>query len=137
MRKFHEAKLRGSTQLDVWGTGTPFRELLHVDDLADACVFLMDTYNGPGHINVGTGEDHSIRQLAEIVQEVVHPDGELVFDTTKPDGMPRKLLDVTKLHDLGWRHRIELRAGVADTYRWFLAQDEHALRGFDAVANSA
>jgi len=134
IRKFHEAKLSGSVELDVWGSGTPFRELLHVDDLADACVFLMDTYDGPGHINVGTGQDLSIRQIAELVREVVHPDGQLVFDPSKPDGMPRKLLDVTKLHDLGWHHRIDLREGIASTYEWFLEQDLHALRGVEAAA---
>jgi len=121
IRKFHDARLAGSREVVIWGTGTPRRELLHVDDLADACVFLMDRYDEPTHINVGTGEDLSIRELAETVRAVVHPDATLVWDTTKPDGMPRKLLDVSRLHALGWRHRIGLREGIESTYRWFLA----------------
>ena len=129
MRKFHDAKEAGDARVEVWGTGSPRRELLHVDDLADACLFLMDTYDGPGHINVGTGQDHPVRQIAEMVRDVVHPGGELAFDTTKPDGMPRKVLDVSKLHRLGWRHRIDLPDGIADTYRWFTAQDPSELRG--------
>ena len=92
--------------MEIWGTGTACREFLHVDDLADACLFLMDALRRRGHINVGTGEDLTIRELAEIVRDIVHPDAELVFDTSKPDGTPRKLLDVSRLHDLGWTHRI-------------------------------
>src|SRR6185436_19351324 len=93
---------------------------LHVDDLADACVFLMDRYDDALHINVGTGEDLSIRELAELVRSIVHPDASLAFDPTKPDGTPRKLLDVSRLHDLGWRHQISLGDGIASTYQWFL-----------------
>ncbi len=128
MRKFHDAKIAGARDVTIWGTGTPRREFLHVDDLADACVFLMDRYDGTEHINVGTGEDLSIRELAEMVRDIVYPDAKLVFDTSKPDGTPRKLLDVSRLHDLGWRHRIGLRDGIASTYEWFIANHAH-LRG--------
>jgi GDP-L-fucose synthase len=129
MRKLHDAKVAGRDQVEVWGTGSPMRELLHVDDLADACLHLMDHYDGEGHVNVGTGEDISIRELAETVRSVVHPDAELVFDTSKPDGMPRKVLDVSKLHGLGWRHSIELAEGVKSTYDWFLSTDPAQIRG--------
>ncbi|MFT3851905.1 MAG: GDP-L-fucose synthase [Ilumatobacteraceae bacterium] len=121
MRKFHEAKLDGRDEVEIWGTGSAMREFLHVDDLADACVFLMDHYEGATHVNVGTGEDLSIRALAELVGSVVHPDARLRFDTSKPDGTPRKLLDVSRLHALGWHHRIELADGLRSTYDWFLA----------------
>jgi GDP-L-fucose synthase len=121
IRKFHEARVSGLKQVVIWGSGTPRRELLHVDDLAAACVFLMQHYDGAQHVNVGTGEDLSIRELAETVRDVVYPGAQLTFDTSKPDGMPRKLLDVSKLHALGWRHRIGLKDGVASTYQWFLA----------------
>jgi GDP-L-fucose synthase len=127
IRKFHEAKEAGDRQMVVWGTGSPRREFLHVDDLADACLFLMRTYLGEGHVNVGTGEDLTIRELAETVREVVAPEIELVFDHTKPDGMPRKLLDVSRLHELGWRHRIALREGIASTYAWFAQNRQQAL----------
>jgi len=132
MRKFHDAKLAGQSEVVVWGTGTPRREFLHVDDLADACVFLMNKFQGPQHINVGTGEDLSIRDLAEMIRGVVHPSARIVFDSTKPDGTPRKLLDVGRLHELGWRHRIELADGLASTYEWFLQSKPAA-----AVAVSA
>ena len=120
MRKFHEARTSGTREVVIWGTGTPRREFLHVDDLADACVFIMGHYDAAQHVNVGTGEDVSIRGLAETLRDLIYPDAELVFDTSKPDGMPRKLLDVSRLHGLGWRHRIRLRDGVAETYRWFV-----------------
>jgi GDP-L-fucose synthase len=123
MRKFHDARLAGAPEVVVWGTGTPRRELLHVDDLADACVFLMDRFEDERHINVGTGEDLSIRDLAELVRSIVYPQSRLVFDTSKPDGMPRKLLDVSRLHALGWRHRIALQDGIESTYRWFLENE--------------
>jgi GDP-L-fucose synthase len=123
MRKFHEARLAGTSEVVVWGTGSPRREFLHVDDLADACVFLMNRFESEQHINVGTGEDLSIRELAELVRDIVHPQARLVFDTSKPDGMPRKLLDVSRLHALGWRHSISLRGGIESTYRWFLDHD--------------
>jgi len=121
MRKFHQAKVEGLDDVVIWGTGTPRREFLHVDDLADACTFLMQHYDDAEHINVGTGEDLSIRELAQLIAEIVHPNARLVFDTGKPDGTPRKLLDVSRLHSLGWRHRIALREGIASTYEWFLA----------------
>jgi GDP-L-fucose synthase len=131
IRKFHEAKERGDRAVSIWGSGRPKREFLHVDDLADACVFLMDRYDAIAHINVGTGEDLSIRDLAETIRDVVYPEARLTFDPDKPDGMPRKLLDVSKLHGLGWRHRISLRDGVEETYQWFVRQLErgHAPRG--------
>jgi GDP-L-fucose synthase len=125
MRKFHEAKLSRARDVVIWGTGVPRREFLHVDDLADACVFLMANYEGEEHINVGTGEDLSIAELARAVREIVYPDATLTYDTSKPDGMLRKLLDVSRLHALGWRHRIELRDGIASTYRWFLENQDH------------
>ncbi len=120
MRKFHDAKLSGRRGVEVWGTGRPKRELLHVDDLADACLFLMENYEGVQHINVGTGVDLSIRELAETVRDVVYPEGELVFDTSKPDGAPRKLLDVERINALGWTAKIGLREGIESTYAWFL-----------------
>jgi GDP-L-fucose synthase len=121
MRKCHEARLRGDSRVVIWGTGAARREFLHVDDLADACVFLMQRYDEPGHINVGTGEDLSIRELAEMIRDIVYPEATLEFDTTKPDGMPQKRLDVNRLHRLGWRHRIALREGLDATYRWFVS----------------
>jgi GDP-L-fucose synthase len=129
MRRFHEAKLRGDREVLVWGTGSARRELMHVDDLADACAFLMDTYAGP-FVNVGTGEDLYVREIAERIRDVVHPEAELVFDPTKPDGMPRKVLDVSRIHALGWRHKIDLDEGLRSTYEWYRA--EAAPRGHDA-----
>ncbi len=126
MRKFHDAKLRGDRAVPIWGTGSPKREFLHVDDLADACVFLMQHYSAPEHINVGTGEDLTIRALAEMVRDAVYPAAALEFDASKPDGSPRKLLDVSRLHTLGWRHRIELKDGIRTTYEWFLAHRQEA-----------
>lgn len=123
IRKFHNAKSTGETQVVIWGTGTPRREFLHVDDLADACVFLMRHYDAAEHINVGVGTDLSIRELAETVRDIVYPAAELVFDPDKPDGTPRKLLNVDRLHDLGWRHRIGLRDGIASTYEWFVTHE--------------
>ena len=120
MRKFHEARVSGSGEVVVWGTGSPRREFLHVDDLADACLYLMRCYDEDSHVNVGTGEDLSIRELAETIRDIVAPGVRLTFDTEKPDGMPRKLLDVSRLHGLGWRHRIDLREGIEQTYRWFV-----------------
>jgi GDP-L-fucose synthase len=128
MRKFHEAKARCERDVTVWGSGNARREFLHVDDLADACVFLMNRYSDAGHINVGTGEDLTIRELAGMVRDVVHPDARLVFDRSKPDGAPRKLLNVARLHALGWRHRIALRDGMAATYAWFLEHEGATLR---------
>ena len=121
IRKIHEAKLAGAKEVVMWGTGTPRREFLHVDDLAEACVHLMQTYNDPEIVNVGTGEDVTIRELAELVKNVVGFDGEIVQDLTKPDGTMQKLLDVSKLHGLGWRHKIGIQDGVNDTYSWFMS----------------
>jgi GDP-L-fucose synthase len=122
IRKAHEAKARGDRELVVWGSGTPMREFLYVDDLADACVHLMERgYDGP-LVNIGTGEDVTIRELAETVMSVVGFEGRIVFDATKPDGTPRKLLDVSRLHALGWRHRVGLRDGIALAYRDFLGR---------------
>jgi GDP-L-fucose synthase len=120
IRKFHDARQEGRNEVTVWGTGSPRREFLHVDDLADACVFLMQHYGDSSHINVGTGEDVSIRELAEMVRRIVHPNAQIVWDTGKPDGAPRKLLDVSRLHALGWRHRTALGEGIESTYQWFL-----------------
>ena len=128
IRRFHDAREEGRDEVVVWGTGTPRREFLHVDDLADACVFLMQRYDEAGHINVGTGEDVTIRELAEMVRRIVHPGAKIVWDSTKPDGTPRKLLDVTRLHKLAWRHRISLGEGIESTYQWFL-QHRAELRG--------
>ena len=119
IRKFHEATQRGDREVVIWGTGTPLREFLHADDLADAAVFLMRNYSDESFINVGVGEDLSILALAELVAEVVGFDGTITTDPSKPDGTPRKLMDVSRLHALGWRHRIALRDGIAMTYAWF------------------
>jgi GDP-L-fucose synthase len=123
MRKFHEAKVTGAPEVTVWGTGTPRREFLHVDDLADACLFFMRHYDAPEIVNVGVGQDVSIAELAGIMREVVGFSGRIVFDTEKPDGTPRKLLDVSRANALGWRSRMELLDGIRATYAWFL---EHA-----------
>lgn len=120
IRKFHEAKVNGSDTVEVWGTGTPLREFIYVDDMADACVFLMENYDGEQHVNIGTGEEVSIRQLAETVKEVVGFEGELVFNTDMPDGTPRKLTTVDKLHGLGWKHKVSLNEGIRLAYEWFL-----------------
>jgi len=126
IRKFHEAKVNDEPRVIVWGTGTPRREFLHVDDLADACVYLMRNYAGGEPLNVGVGKDISIGELAELIREVVGYEGEIVYDTSKPDGTPRKLLDVSKLHNLGWRASIPLREGIEQTYSWF--QKESVVR---------
>src|SRR5438094_322349 len=118
LRKAHEAKTRDDQRLVVWGTGKPRREFLHVDDLASACLLLLENYDSPEVINVGYGEDISIRELAELICDVVGFDGELAWDTTKPDGTPRKLLDVSKIRALGWKPAIPLRDGIVRTYDW-------------------
>lgn len=124
LRKAHVAKQEGTRELVVWGSGQPRREFLHVDDLAAACVFLLENYDSPEIVNIGCGEDISIRELAELICDIVGFKGELAWDTTKPDGTPRKLLDVSKIHALGWRHRIGFREGIARTYRWFLENEK-------------
>lgn len=120
MRRFHEAKLAGLPEVTLWGTGSPRREFLHVDDLADACVRLMEHYSGDLCLNVGTGEDLTIAEAAETVRRVVGYRGDIRWDSSKPDGAPRKLLDVTRLHELGWRHRIGLEEGLRSLYEAFL-----------------
>lgn len=122
IRRFHEAKEQGAASVTVWGTGTPRREFLHVDDLARACLFLLENYDDPAPINVGVGEDLPIRELAELVADVVGFEGALEFDTSKPDGTPRKLLDVGRIHDLGWKAEIGLREGLEQTYAWYVEQ---------------
>jgi GDP-L-fucose synthase len=120
IRKFHEAGLSGAQEVTIWGTGTPRREFLYVDDLADACVFLMQQYSGEEHINIGCGEDIEIRELAALVKKIVGFEGIITNDTTKPDGTPRKLLDVSKLHALGWKHATPLEEGIKRVYQWYL-----------------
>jgi len=124
IRKIHEAKESGSGAVEIWGTGNPRREFLHVDDLADATIFALREYTGEQHLNVGTGEDISIADVARLIASVVGWDGELQFDPDMPDGTPRKLMDVSKLHSMGWKHQIELEEGIASTYRWFLAHQD-------------
>jgi GDP-L-fucose synthase len=119
IRKFHDAKVSNAPHVTLWGTGGALREFLHVDDLADASLFLMKNYNDSKIINVGTGEDVAIKELAEKVKNVVGYKGEIIWDTTKPDGTPRKLLDVGKLHNLGWKHKISLDLGIDSAYEWF------------------
>ena len=121
LRKFHEAKVNQAPEVVVWGSGSPLREFLHVDDLASAAVHLMDNYDGESIVNIGSGEEVSIRQLAELVREVTGYPGALTFDTSKPDGTPRKLLDLTYLHSLGWKASIPLAEGLRQTYKWYLA----------------
>ncbi|MDP9002728.1 MAG: GDP-L-fucose synthase, partial [Myxococcota bacterium] len=123
IRRFHEARVAKAPEVVIWGTGTPRREFLHVDDLADACVFLMREYDDPQILNIGVGEDITVREVAELVSDVVGYRGAVRFDTSRPDGTPRKLLDVSRLHALGWRASIGLREGIEETYRWFV---EHA-----------
>jgi len=120
IRRIHEAKEDNKPSVVIWGSGTPRREFLYADDLAEACVYLMNTYNDRELVNIGTGEDLSIKQLAELIAEVIGYDGDLVFDTSKPDGTPRKLMDVTKLHSLGWNHKTDLRHGITLAYQDFI-----------------
>ncbi|PQQ03028.1 putative GDP-L-fucose synthase 2 [Prunus yedoensis var. nudiflora] len=120
MRRFHEAKVKGAKEVVVWGSGSPLREFLHVDDLADGVVFLMENYSGLEHVNVGSGKEVTIKELAELVKDVVGFEGELVWDSSKPDGTPRKLMDSSKLAGLGWTPKISLKDGLVDTYKWYL-----------------
>src|SRR5690606_1089659 len=129
LRRLHEAKVAGQPTVTVWGSGTPMREFLFADDLADACVCLMEYYHGPQLINIGTGEDLPIRELAGLIKSVVGYEGELVFDASKPDGTPRKLMDVSKLHRMGWRHTTPLEEGVRLVYQDFLAHHDVSLSG--------
>lgn len=120
IRKFHEAKEKGDDEVIIWGTGSPRREFLHVDDLSDACLFLMRNYESSDIINIGTGKDISIKELAEMIARIVDFHGNLKFDTSKPDGMPQKLLDVSKINNLGWKPKIKLEEGIIQTYKWYL-----------------
>jgi len=120
IRKFHEAKVNGEKTVSIWGSGSPMREFLFADDLADACFYLMQNYNESNLINVGTGEDLTIKDLALLIKEIIGFEGELIFDSSKPDGTPRKLMDVSKLHNKGWKHKINLKEGIALAYQDFL-----------------
>jgi GDP-L-fucose synthase len=128
IRRFHEAKRDGTPSVTLWGTGSPRREFLHVDDMASASLFLLDHYDEPEHVNVGVGEDVTIKELAETIARVVGYEGELLWDPTKPDGMPRKLLDVSRLNELGWKARTGLVEGITSTYRWYIDQEGSARR---------
>jgi len=136
IRKFHEAKLEGRQEVVVWGTGTVRRELLHVDDLADACLFLLERYDQGGHVNVGLGQDLTIRELAETVASIVHPTATLVWDTSMPDGTPRKQLDVSRIQALGWKHRIALVDGIRETYDWYRKRPAEAVPSHDAATSA-
>jgi len=125
IRKVHEARLSGRSEVVIWGSGRPLREFLHSDDLADACLFLLRHYDDPDVINVGSGEEITIRTLAETICDVLGFDGDLTFDATKPDGTPRKLLDGSRLAALGWKARIGLREGIRSAYDWFLSHGSH------------
>ena len=126
IRKFHEAKLQNAPSVELWGTGSPLREFLYVDDMADACVFLLENYDGEQHVNIGTGKELTIKELAELVKKTVGFEGKIVWNSTMPDGTPRKLTDVTKLHELGWTHKVELQEGVKLAYEWFKENVDHA-----------
>jgi GDP-L-fucose synthase len=132
IRRMHEAKNAGVDAVTLWGTGTPRREFLHVDDLADACVFLMNSYDDLDLINIGVGDDLEIRELADLIKDVVGFKGVIEWDTSKPDGTPRKLMDVSRLNRLGWKARIGLREGITETYRWFLEHYEAATNALPA-----
>jgi GDP-L-fucose synthase len=120
IRRFHEAKMNNADHVEIWGTGSPLREFMYSDDLADACYFLMMNYNEPDFINIGTGHDLSIKDLAGLIKHVLGYEGSITFDTSKPDGTPRKLMDVSKLHSLGWKHKVELAEGIEMAYEDFL-----------------
>lgn len=123
IRKFHDAKKSGAPSVELWGTGKPLREFLYVDDMADACVFLLENYDGETHVNIGTGQEISIKELAEAVRRAVGYEGEIVWNSDMPDGTPRKLTDVSRLHSLGWRHQVELEEGIRLAYQWY--QENH------------
>lgn len=120
IRRFHEAKVNNAKEVVVWGSGTPLREFLYSEDMADACIYLMENYEGNDFFNIGTGKEITIRGLAELIKEVVGYEGEIIWDTTKPDGTPRKLLDVSRLENQGWRYKMELKNGIRETYKWFM-----------------
>ena len=126
IRKFHDAKVSGTKTVELWGTGTPLREFLYVDDMADACVFLLEEYDGEQHVNIGTGVEISIKELAESVKAAVGYEGDIVWNTDMPDGTPRKLTNVEKLHGLGFKHKVELKEGIELSYKWFCENVENA-----------
>lgn len=132
IRRFHEAKIENKEEVIIWGTGSPKREFLYADDLAEACIFLMQSYNDREIINVGCGEDISIKELAETIKSIVGYQGKLNFDTSRPDGTPRKLLDVSKLHSLGWKHTISLEDGISRAYQDFITKTERVLKPVDS-----
>jgi len=135
IRKFHDSLTSDNQQVEIWGTGSPLREFLHVDDLADACLHLIERYSDDSHVNVGTGVDLSILELAEKVRDVVNPNATLNFDRSKPDGTPRKVLDISRLRNAGWEPKIDLDRGIRETYAWFLEQvDSGTLRGVESPA---
>lgn len=129
IRKFHEAKISDAPTVELWGTGAPLREFLHVDDMADACVFLLENYSGESHVNIGTGKEVTIKELALMVKKAVDYKGEIVWNNDMPDGTPRKLTDVSRLHELGWSHKIELEEGIQSAYDWFRENVETARMG--------
>lgn len=124
IRKFYEAKLNGKETVECWGTGNPLREFLYVDDMADACVYLLENYDGEEHVNIGTGKEISIRELTETIKKIVGYEGEIIWNTSMPDGTPRKLTSVDKLHSLGWKHKVELEAGIKCAFDWFVSNYE-------------
>ncbi len=126
IRKFHDAKMNGKPSVELWGSGTPLREFLYVDDMADACVFLLENYDGESHVNIGTGKEVSIKELAESVKKAVGFEGDIVWNTDMPDGTPRKLTNVDKLHELGFAHKVELTEGIELAYKWFCENVENA-----------
>ncbi|MCR5024936.1 MAG: GDP-L-fucose synthase [Lachnospiraceae bacterium] len=128
IRKFHEAKVSGKDEVELWGDGSPLREFLYVDDMADACIYLLENYSGEEHVNIGTGKEITIKALAELVRDIVGFKGEIRWNTDMPNGTPRKLCDVTKLHDIGWKEKVDLPEGIRLEYEWFLAQDEKDLK---------
>ena len=128
IRKFHEAKVSGKIEVELWGDGSPLREFLYVDDMADACIYLLENYSGEEHVNIGTGKEITIKALAEMVRDIVGFKGEIRWNTDMPNGTPRKLCDVTKLHDIGWKEKVDLPEGIRLEYEWFLAQDEKDLK---------
>ena len=128
IRKFDDAKESGAKTVTLWGTGSPLREFLYVDDMADACVYLLQNYSGEEHVNIGTGKEITIKALAQMVREIVGFEGDIVWDESMPDGTPRKLLDVSKLHDIGWKEKVSLRDGIRLEYEWYKSQDKEALK---------
>ena len=128
IRKFDDAKESGADTVTLWGTGSPLREFLYVDDMADACVYLLQNYSGEEHVNIGTGKEITIKDLAELVREIVGFEGDIIWDESMPDGTPRKLLDVSKLHDIGWKEKVSLRDGIRLEYEWYKSRDREELK---------